>query len=287
MIGRRPFLERLAGRVLRRPYRDALGSKGWLGPLLRAQRHVVRRYALTLPGWPRFGRPLRIVLLADLHIGSHSGDLARYAAIASEAAALEPDLTLFGGDYVNMQLLGGGRVPPDVVAELLARIAGRHGRFAILGNHDYIYGEHEVAQALRERDIVVLDHERRTFAYENHAIDILGVPDAHLVRPQAKALLAGLTPQRPAIVLAHDPAWFADVPAGPFLTLSGHTHGGQIKLPGLGVVTNASRAPMHWTHGVIVERGRHLVVTAGLGTSGVPLRIGVPPEYVVIDVTGG
>ena len=44
---------------------------------------------------------------------------------------------------------------------------------------------------------------------------------------------------------------------------------------------------MHWTHGVIVERERHLVVTAGLGTSGVPLRIGVPPEYVVIDVTGG
>ena len=138
MSERRPFSERLAQRVLRRPYGDAQGRKGWLTGLARAQPHVVRRYALTLPGWPRFPRPLRIVLLSDLHVGSHSGDVARHAAIVQEAAALAPDLVLFGGDYVNMQLFGGGRVPPRVVAGLLARIAGRHGRFAILGNHDYI-----------------------------------------------------------------------------------------------------------------------------------------------------
>jgi predicted MPP superfamily phosphohydrolase len=68
--------------------------------------------------------------------------------------------------------------------------------------------------------------------------------------------------------------------------LSGHTHGGQIKLPGFGVVVNASRAPLRWSHGLVVEDGRHLIVTAGLGTGGIPLRIGVPPEYVLIEVTG-
>ena len=113
-----------------------------------------------------------------------------------------------------------------------------------------------------------------------------GVPDAHVVRPQAKALLASLAPDRPTIVLAHDPVWFKDVPSGPFLTLAGHTHGGQIKLPGLGVLTNASRAPLRWSHGLVVEGGRHLIVTAGLGTGGIPLRIGVPPEFVLIEVTG-
>ena len=286
MIGHRPFLERLAGRVVARPYRDAQGHKGWLGPLAHAQPHIVRRHSLRLPGWPRFERALRIVFLSDLHVGSHTGDVARYAAIAREAAAFEPDLVLFGGDYANMQLFGGGRVPPEAVAGLLSGIEGRHGRFAVLGNHDYIYGEREVAAALRGRGIAVLDHERGTFAYENHAIDVLGVPDAHLLRPQGRALLAGLTPPRPAIVLAHDPMWFAEVPAGPYLTLSGHTHGGQIALPGFGAIINASRAPMHWTHGLVTEGGRHLVVTAGLGTSGLPLRIGVPPEYAVIEVTG-
>ena len=95
-----------------------------------------------------------------------------------------------------------------------------------------------------------------------------------------------LRPSAPTIVLAHDPVWFRHVPAGPFLTLAGHTHGGQIRLPGLGIVKNASLAPLRWSHGLVVEGGRHLIVTAGLGTSGIPLRIGVPPEFVLIEVTG-
>lgn len=271
---------------MRRPFTDAQGHKGLLGALARPQPHVVRRYSLTLPGWPKFDRPLRIALLSDFHIGSHTGDVPRYTALALEVAALLPDLVLFGGDYMNMQILGGGRVPPRVIARLLARIMGRHGRFAILGNHDYIYGEQEVAAALHANGIAVLDHARGTFSFGKHQIDVIGVPDAHVVRPQAQSLLAGLAPDRPAIVLAHDPVWFKDVPPGPYLTLAGHTHGGQIKLPGLGVLKNSSRAPLRWSHGLVVEEGRHLIVTAGLGTSFMPLRIGVPPEFVLIEVTG-
>ncbi len=276
----------MLGKLLRRPYGDAQGRKGWFTPFAHAQPHVVRHYALTLPGWPRFERPLRIAFLSDFHVGTHTGDMARYAAIAKEVASFLPDLVLFGGDYMNMQPFGGGRVPPRIIARTLARMMGRHGRFAVLGNHDYIYGEQEVAAAFRAHGIAVLDHERGTFAFGRHAIDVIGVPDARLVRPQAQALLAGLDPARPAIVLAHDPMWFKDVPSGPFLTLSGHTHGGQIKLPGLGVVYNGSSAPLRWSYGLIVEGGRHLIVTAGLGTSNIPLRIGVPPEFVIIEVTG-
>lgn len=279
-------MERVVGALVRRPFRDEKGRKGLFGLLAHPQRHVLRRYALTLPGWPRFPRPLRIVLLSDFHFGSHTGDVARFERIASEVAAQSPDLVLLGGDYVNMQFLGGGRVPPKTIARLLARITGRSGRFAILGNHDYIYGAEDVAASFREHGVTLLDHERATFWFARHEIDVVGVPDAHLVRPQARALMAGLKPDRPAIVLAHDPAWFADMPAGPFLMLSGHTHGGQIKLPGLGVITNSSRAPLRWSHGLVVEGGRHLIVTAGLGTSSIPLRIGVPPEFVSIEVSG-
>src|SRR4029077_1873597 len=101
----RPFGERVVSWLTRRPYKDAQSGKGWFSPFARAQAHVVRRYALTLPGWPRFSRPLRIVLLADLHIGAHTDDVARYGAIAREIGALAPDLVLLGGDYVNLQLL--------------------------------------------------------------------------------------------------------------------------------------------------------------------------------------
>jgi predicted MPP superfamily phosphohydrolase len=225
-------------------------------------------------------------LLADLHVGSHTGDVARFTAMAEEVNALSPDLVLFGGDYMNMQMRGGGRVPPHVIAKVLARIAGSHGRFAIMGNHDYVYGLEDVTQAFREQGIAVLEHERDSFTYERHNIDVVGVPDAHVVRQKARELVASLPPDRPAIVLAHDPAWFADLPEGPFLMLSGHTHGGQIRFPLVGILRNSSRAPLHWSHGLVVERGRHLIVTAGLGTSAIPLRIGVPPEYAVIEVSG-
>ena len=99
-------------------------------------------------------------------------------------------------------------------------------------------------------------------------------------------MLARLTARRPSIVLAHDPHWFAHVPAGPHLTLAGHTHAGQLRVPFIGALRNASRAPLRWSYGHIVEDGRHLYVTAGLGTSPLPLRIGAPPEYALIDVGG-
>ena len=76
----------------------------------------------------------------------------------------------------------------------------------------------------------------------------------------------------PAIVLAHDPFWFAHVPAGPHLTLAGHTHGGQVRLPWIGAFTNASRAPLRWSLGHVVEEGRQLYVTSGIGTSVMKIR---------------
>jgi predicted MPP superfamily phosphohydrolase len=286
MSERRPFQERVIGAIIHRPYDDEAGLKGPLGRFAHAQPHVVRRFDLTLPSWPRFSKPLRVAFLSDFHVGSHTGDVGRLSAIAKEAAAYSPDLVLYGGDYMNMQPWAGGRVPPRTIAAALAQLTGRCGRFAVLGNHDYIYGELAVSRALRVAGIVVLDHGQQAFEYEHHSIDVVGVPDAHVQWHAARGFLAGLSRGKPAIVLTHDPARFAEVPEGPFLTLAGHTHGGQIKLPVLGPLLNASRAPMRWTHGHVVEGNRHLIVTAGLGTSGVPLRVGVPPEYAIIDVTG-
>lgn len=287
MSERRPLSERLIRRAARPPFGGDRTGKGWLASFARAQPHVVVRQRIEAPGWPKFSRPLRIAFLTDLHAGSHTADAERLAAIAAEAAAMAPDLVLLGGDYVNMQPFGGGRLPPDIVARAMARIEAPLGAFAVLGNHDYTYGEREVAASFEAAGIAVLDHVRATVTFDGAALDIVGVPDAHVVRDRAHALLAGLSPQRPAIVLAHDPVWFGHVPAGPFVTLAGHTHGGQIRLPGLGVIMNSSKAPLRWSQGLIVENGRTMFVSAGLGTSSVPLRIGVPPEYALLDIGGG
>ena len=160
------------------------------------------------------------------------------------------------------------------------------GRFAILGNHDYDYDERAVADALRNSGITVLDHDRSTVKFQNCWIQIAGIPDAHITRPEAYSLLSGLLPDAPTIVLAHDPVWFAHLPAGPHLMLAGHTHGGQIRFPGIGIIRNSTRAPLRWSYGLVHERGQYLYVTSGIGTSEVPVRWGVPPEFAVLDLMG-
>jgi uncharacterized protein len=270
----------------RRPFTDEIGRKGWAERLAHAQPHVVRHLDLAIAGWPSSRRPLRIAFLSDIHAGSHSGDVARLTAIMQQAAACQPDLVLHGGDFMNMAPIGGGRLAPAVIARIIARLDAPLGRFAVLGNHDYSYGGDAVTAALTAAGVEVLSDARRTVTFDGHAIDIVGLPDARRLRPAGEQLLAGLSPARPTIVLAHDPFWFAQVRHAQHLTLAGHTHAGQIRLPRIGPLLNMSRAPLRWSYGHIVENGRHMYVTSGLGTSGIPLRIGAPPEYVICDVTG-
>jgi uncharacterized protein len=278
--------DRLTRAITRPPFSDELGNKGWLRKISRAQQHVVRHLDLKIAGWPQWSRPLRIAFLSDFHTGSHSNDISRLNMIIDEAASAAPDLALFGGDYVNMQPFGGGRVPPRTTAAILSRLEAPLGRFAVLGNHDFVYDEHAVAGALKDQGIVVLDHDRRALQFLNHSIQIIGLPDARVTTPEAYSLLATLSPDEPTIVLAHDPFWFAHLPAGPHLMLAGHTHGGQIRLPGVGIVRNATKAPLRWSCGLVEERGQYLYVTSGIGTSGVPIRWGVPPDFAMLDLIG-
>jgi predicted MPP superfamily phosphohydrolase len=285
-LRQRPPRKRLVRILTRPPYSTERASKGWFTRLSRAQPHVVRQLDLTIAGWPCWRRPMRIAFLADFHTGSHADDIARLARIVAEAAAFAPDLALFGGDYVNMQMLGGGRVPPDVVAGILSQLSAPCGRYAVIGNHDVTYGADEVADALRQHGIAVLDDELVSLRFAERDIDLVGVPDARVDRPEARAVLAALPRDRPTVVLAHDPVWFGHVTSPAHLMLAGHTHGGQVRVPLFGALRNASNAPLRWSYGHIVEDGRQLCVTSGLGTSGIPLRIGIPPEFMVLDVNG-
>src|SRR5262245_35552220 len=148
-----------------------------------------------------------------------------------------------------MQPFGGGRVPPTVIAKILARLEAPCGRYAILGNHDVTYGAEDVASAFRAQGIAVLEDASTRAFFENHQFIITGIPDAHSRRSAPHALLASLAADMPTIVLAHDPVWFARVRSPLHVMLAGHTHGGQVRLPLVGAITNASKAPLRWTYG--------------------------------------
>ena len=275
----------LERRVVARGFSDPGGQKGWWTRLSRAPATQVAQVRITVAGWPRLARPVRLLFLSDLHVGSHAGDVERLGTILRAAAAMRPDLMCVGGDYVNGMLFGGGRVPPGTIAGILASLTPPLGSFAVLGDHDELYGAAEIAGALRDAGLTVLRDEIARIDLGGQEIAIVGTAPAATRLPE---LMARVRAGIPTIVLAHDPAAFARLPeTACCLMLSGHTHGGQICLPLLGPVVNMSDAPLRWTYGRVVAGDSHLYVTSGLGTSVIPLRVGIPPEIVLIDLDGG
>jgi predicted MPP superfamily phosphohydrolase len=274
----------LERRIVAQPFSDPRGRKGWWSWLSRAPTLSVRQVWIGMAGWPRTSRPLRLLFLSDLHVGSHTDDVDRLGMIMRSAGELQPDLMCLGGDYVNSLLFGGGRVPPETIAELLAVVKPPLGSFAILGDHDELYGASAIAGALQDAGLTVLRNQAADIAFDGQEITIVGVtPDAAELPKLIRKARAG----HPTIVLAHDPAAFALLPRETScLMLCGHTHGGQIRVPLLGPLVNMSDAPLAWTYGHVVEGECHLYVTSGLGVSLFPLRLGVPPEVVLIRVQG-
>ena len=268
------------------PFNDPYGSKGRWTEFARAQDIAWRTAHCAPPGWRERSQALHVAILADLHVGSHTDDADRLIKIVSKVNRRMPDIVLLLGDYVNMQPFGGGRVPPSVTSAILEELNAPLGIYAVLGNHDHDYGPERITGALTQAGVKVLDNASEVIASPKGDFVLFGLPALAPNGSGVNGLVADAPGDLPGIVMAHDPAFFAHVPAGPYITVSGHTHGGQFRLPKIGAVVNSSRAPLRWTHGHVVEKDRHLYVSSGIGTSVIPLRIGCPPEVNFLHLGG-
>jgi predicted MPP superfamily phosphohydrolase len=151
---------------------------------------------------------------------------------------------------------------------------------AVLGNHDWKRFGAEMLLALKGAGITVLENE----SVRVGGFHVAGVADLRMRRPSVSAALRNVPDGEPVIVLAHDPDVFPFVPDRVALTISGHTHGGQIAIPYLRVPAVPSYYGERYVRGHVEEDGRHLIVSAGLGTSGLPIRLFAPPEILVIQI---
>lgn len=256
-------------------------------------------YRPHVPNWPR-DLSIRIVALADFHFGSPYLDAERLGRIIREATALRPDLIVLLGDYgASGMVVEAHRLAMKKLADELERLSAPLGVFAITGNHDWWddpvaqragRGPVVAAQELSRVGIAVLENEAIRVERGGRAFWVAGLADQWaLLGPPTRGvddlplLTSRLTDDAPAILLAHEPDIFPEVSERYALTLSGHTHGGQIRLFGRTPIV-PSKFGSRYVHGHIVEHGRHLIVSAGLGVSIAPLRIGVPPEIVVIEL---
>ena len=228
-----------------------------------------------------------MALISDLHAGAPYIDAVKIARMVEAVNQATPDLVLLLGDYTIHGVVAGDYLPIEAVAPLLDGLEAPLGRFAVLGNHDWWDDAPGITAALRQAGITVLDEELVRIARPGGALWLAGLADLWEGRPDPAALLAGVSDAAPVLVLSHNPDVFPLVPARAALTVAGHTHGGQVKLPLLGRPVVPSEHGQRFAYGHVVEEGRHLYVTAGLGTSILPVRFGVPPEVVHSDPAGG
>jgi len=239
---------------------------------------VVRRTALALPG---LTQPVRVVLMSDIHVGGPDMPPARLARIVGRINALRPDVVLIAGDFITEKRLATRLYSMAEAIAPLADLRPRIGAFAVLGNHDYWYDPAGARTALRRAGITLLDND----AAPAGPLAIGGIDDAFTGRDDVGRTVAALRrlPGVP-ILLSHSPDPFPRVPADIRLMVAGHTHCGQVRLPLLGALKTMSAYGQRYACGRIDEAGRTLMVTAGLGTSGIWFRLGAVPDLWLIEL---
>lgn len=215
----------------------------------------------------------KIVQLSDLHFLPHT-PLSVIARAAERACALKPDLVVLTGDFVTHEaetIFG--------LSDLLSSLNARYGVFAILGNHDVRAGKALISKAIEDTGVLLLQNEGITFDVGHSQLTLAGVDDCLWGQPDLAAALA----QRPAdaltILLAHEP----DVidrfsqEAHIDLQLSGHTHGGQVRLPFFGTPV-LPKLGQKYVHGLHRVNGSWLYTNRGIGMVSLPIRFNAPPE---------
>jgi uncharacterized protein len=226
---------------------------------------------------------LRIAVLADLHVGSPFNRLDNLARIVDATNEAQPDLVLLAGDYVIKGVLGGRFVPPEAIAERLRALRAPLGVWAVLGNHDWWLDARRVRAALERAGIPTLD-DRAVAIDGARRFWLAGVSDFWEGVHDVRGALAAVDDDVPVILFTHNPDIFPHVPARVALTIAGHTHGGQVLLPIVGRPIVPSRYGQRYAIGHVVEEGRHLFVSSGIGTSIIPVRFRVPPEISLVTL---
>jgi hypothetical protein len=264
------------------------------GSLLEPRWVEVRQERVVLDGGSQ-NQTLRVVFVADFHLGPYKQ--APFAQqVVDQINQQKPDLVLIGGDFIYSYQNQADELHP------LTNLESAYGTYAVLGNHDYgltknnledktapgaIAKSAYVAEKLEEFGVQVLRNEIRTLNLENGSLQLVGLEDLWGGRTEYQQVLRQVSPQDQVILLEHNP----DIVLDEFshradLILAGHTHGGQIRLPGAGPLAGTPTAlPTEYAYGLF-DWNEHtqLLVTKGVGEMGPRARLFCRPEIVVLEV---
>jgi len=234
--------------------------------------------SIVLPSLPAAFEGFRILLLTDLHVDGVPGLAEKIGEVVD---GLEVDLCLLGGDF-RMETYGPLAPALRELKKVIPHLHAKFGIFGVLGNHDCL----EMIPDLEDLGVVMLVNESHSLEKGDKKIYLVGLDDAHYYRTHEPATAFSEVPAGVfSIVLCHSPEALDEVlPFQPDLYLCGHTHGGQIRLPGRAPIFTHCRAPRFTAEG-LWQCGRMVGYTScGIGSSGIPLRFNCLPEAVVLTL---
>ncbi len=256
----------------------------WLMHNARAM-PVVRRLDIALPfpsDAPR--RPVTLAFMSDTHLSGPDNSPTRMARIVRLVNELKPDLVLLGGDYIGDDKGGATYGPDDSIAPF-ADLKPPLGVVAILGNHDAMrhagIGRKQWRKRFAQIGVRLLDNQ----AERRGPLAIGGLRDIYTGKPDIPGTLRAMAAVGGApVILSHGPDIFPLLPDRPSLALVGHTHCGQVALPFAGIVYVPSRYRTRYACGLYREGRKTLLVSGGIGTSGLPIRLLAPPDVWLVTI---
>ncbi|MBJ7444154.1 MAG: metallophosphoesterase [Sphingobium sp.] len=282
LVQRHPWLAGLVGVMI-----VLLAFAGWLVMNASAM-PVVRRAEIALPFPADAPRdPVTVALLTDTHLSGPDNSPARMARIVAQINALRPDLILLGGDYIG-DAKGGATYDARASIAPFGKLRAPLGVVAVLGNHDsrsklnrVALSGRDWAAAFARLGITLLQDG----VVRRGPLVIGGLQDIYTRRPDLPDTLAAMARLGGApLILSHGPDVFPALPDAPSLTLVGHTHCGQVALPFAGVVYVPSKYGTRYACGLYRDGAKTMIVAAGVGTSGLPIRMLAPPDIWLIRI---
>ncbi|OAS17190.1 metallophosphoesterase [Paenibacillus oryzisoli] len=233
---------------------------------------------LSYKRYPASFAGMRIVQFSDTHISKYSG-LSHLTRLAQLLQRQEPDILVFTGDLFDSRQ---GEISDDVIP-ILSQLQAAHGKFAVLGNHDLRMDAKRITDILEKSGFKVLVNENQRISRGEESIHIVGVDEMFHGNPDLPLALQGVERDEFALLLAHEPD-FADL-ASKYaidLQLSGHSHGGQIRIPFYGSVFTPDLG-QKYSMGLYNFDGTefHVYTNRGIGTTLLPIRFNCRPEITV------
>jgi uncharacterized protein len=255
--------------------------------LVEPNRPRIVRREIVLRRWPARLEGFTIALLSDFHYDHYFSEHPLHAAIGM-VNSLQPDLIALTGDFVSLPLFSKNdeeaAFASEPCSQLLGQMRARYGLWAVMGNHDFYSDPDIITSALQSKGIRVLANESAAIGAEGARFWLAGVNDVLGQTADLDVALHDVPEDEATVLLAHEPDYADYVTRFPVdLQLSGHSHGGQVRLPFMNPLYLPDMAKKYvW--GLYRIGQLTLYTSPGLGTVGLPVRFNCPPEITLLTL---